>query len=142
MKNLFFFLVFLANMGMAYATIPGLPFAILVDTAYVSNDMHIELAYRVLVPFEKIHLSVHTSMDDLDAGCLSVGSNWKQASRDAKPVFLSGSPGKGRTSVPINLLTDEATHFNVFIAGGQFADKSDTAVYESFFLIFLRMCLK
>jgi len=46
------------------------------------------------------------------------------------PVLLSGNTGKSKTSVPISLSADEATHFNVFIAGGQFADKSDTVKYE------------
>ena len=118
MKNLFFFLVFLANMGMAYASIPVLPFAILVDTAYVSNDLHIELAYRVLVPFGKIHLTVHTSMDDLDA---------RQSTK--APLTLSGAAGVYKKRIPVNLPLDRVTEICILIEGVAFVNPSDSANY-------------
>jgi len=64
MKKLFFFLVCFTWASMVYATYDQRTLSIIVDTAYVSNELNIELEYRVLAPFSKIHLSVRTSMED------------------------------------------------------------------------------
>ena len=123
MKNLFFFLVFLANMGMIHATTPGLPFAILVDTAYVSNDLHIELTYRVWVPFGKVHLSVYTSMDDLDA---------RQSTK--APLTLSGAAGAYKKRIPVYLPQDRVAEICILIEGDGFVNRDDTDDCQSFFI--------
>jgi len=64
MKKVFFLLAFLAWAVMMYATDPALPTGIRIDTAYVANDLHIELEYSVLVPFGKVHLSAYSSEND------------------------------------------------------------------------------
>ena len=62
--------------------------AIVIDTIYISSGALV-VEYEVLRPFDQISLRVQSS--------------WEQATRDAKPVLLSGNTGKGRTSVPVRL---------------------------------------
>jgi len=89
--------------------------AIIIDTMYVSSESLV-IEYEILRPFDQVGLSVHSSRS--------------MESRDDKPVFLSGNVGKGRTSIPISLNSNQVTHFNVFLTGGQFVNKSDTADYH------------
>jgi len=81
-----------------YAVDPAPPPGIRVDTAYVANDMHVELEYSVLVPFGKDHLSAYTSVDDHAA---------RQNSN--VPITLAVSPGEGKTSLPFDLIVQQAT---------------------------------
>ena len=99
------------------ATEPGKLPAIVIDTLYMSSG-NLVVEYEALRPFERISLSVRSS--------------WESATKDAKPVLLSGNKGKGKTSVPVHLITDEAIHFNVFLTGGQFVNKGDSVKYEFF----------
>jgi len=95
----------------AIATKPGKLPAIVIDTLYEAKGSLV-VEYEVLRSFDRVHIIVQPSNDQTVRGVNN-------------PVSLSGNTGKNRTSVPISLMTDEATHFNVFITGGQFADKSD-----------------
>jgi len=90
MKNLILFLTFMMWLSVVNATTYSMPLSILIDTAYVSNDMHIELEYRVLTPFSKVNLYVVTRMDD-------------PAARQNTPPSLSGSMGTFKTRIPVNL---------------------------------------
>jgi len=38
-----------------------------------------------------------------DSISLSIQSSWDAAAKEAKPVLLSGNPGKGKASVPVSL---------------------------------------
>ena len=100
----------------ASATTPAdkLP-AIVIDTTYVSSEALV-VEYEVIRPFDHINLIVQPS--------------WKSATRVANPVLLSGNTGKSKTSVPVSLTTDQVTHFKVFLSGGQFTNKGDTADYN------------
>jgi len=89
--------------------------AIVIDTIYVSSGTLV-IEYEVLRPFDQVGLSVQSSRN--------------MAINDAKSVFLSGNTGKGKIGVPISLKTDQATHFNVFLLGGQFVNKADMADYH------------
>jgi len=109
-------IVSFAIRAMATSPIDKWP-AIVIDTIHVSSGALV-IDYEVLRPFDHVNLTIQSS--------------WSMALRDAKPVLLSGNPGKGRTSVPVHLITDEAIHFNVFIAGGQFANRDDTFEYDFF----------
>jgi len=118
MKKLIFSVLIAAHAIRAVATTPvdKLP-AIVIDTLYEAKGSFV-VEYEVLRPFDRVHLIVQPSND--------------QTVRGVNPVLLSGNTGKSKTSVPISLATDEATHFNVFIAGGQFADKGDIAEFNFF----------
>jgi len=89
--------------------------AIVIDTIYVSSGSLI-VSYEVLRPFDHVSLTVQAS--------------WSMALKDAKPVILSGSTGKGKASIPVGLTSDQVTHFNVFMTGGQFVNKGDTVDYQ------------
>ena len=102
---------------MATTPIDKLP-AIVIDTLYEARGALV-VEYEVFRPFDRVHLFVQPSYDQTVRGVNN-------------PVSLLGNTGKRRTSVPISLMTDEATYFNVFIAGSQFADKSDTLKYDFF----------
>ena len=69
-------------------------------------------------------------MRPFDQVSLSVRSNRGTSLRDAKPVLLSGNTGKGKTSVPVSLKNEQATQFDVFLTGGQFANRGDTVDYN------------
>ena len=116
MKKLVFSILIALFAICASATTPAdkLP-AIVIDTMYVSSEALV-VEYEVIRPFDHINLIVQPS--------------WKSATRVANPVLLSGNTGKGKTSVPISLITDQAVHFNVFISGRQFANIGDTADYH------------
>lgn len=45
MKRIFLFFVCFSWMGMAHATTPGPSLGILIDTAYVTNDLHVVLEH-------------------------------------------------------------------------------------------------
>jgi len=90
--------------------------AIVIDTIYVSKE-------ALVVEYEVIRQFDHISM--------SVRSSWSQTINGVNPILLSGRVGKGKTNVPISLATDDAVHFNVFIAGHQFVNKGDSAEYET-----------
>ena len=62
---------------------------IVIDTIYVSSESLI-VAYEALRPFDHVSLTVQAS--------------WSMALKDAKPVILSGSIGKGKASIPVSLL--------------------------------------
>lgn len=91
--------LFAINAG---ATTPKKLSAIVIDTLYHASGSFI-VEYDIVRPFEQI--------------CISVQSSWDLALKDAKPVILTGSVGKGKVSFPINLITEQAMHFNVFISG-------------------------
>ena len=116
MKKLIFTILIALFAMYAKATEPldKLP-AIVIDTIYVSSGALV-VEYEVLRPFDQVSLSVQ--------------SNWEQESRNVKPVSLSGSIGKGRTSIPVSLKIDKVTQFNVSLSGGQFANQGDTADYQ------------
>ena len=98
----FVFSILIASIAMcAIATEPvdKAP-AIVIDTLYEARGALV-IEYEVFRPFDRVLLTVPSSDD--------------QMVRGVHPVLLSGNTGKGRTSVPISLTTDEATNFNVFI---------------------------
>ena len=117
MKKIIFSILIATFAINAFATKPldKLP-AIVIDTIYVSSGALV-IEYEALRPFNQISLSVQSS--------------WEQATKNVQPVLLSGSTGKSKASVPINLITDQPIHFNVFLTGGQFVNKNDTADYHS-----------
>jgi len=90
--------------------------AVHIDTLYVLSGKLV-LEYEVIQPFD--HVS------------FSVGSNWDQTIKGVNPVLLSGNPGKDKISVPVNLIIDQVTHFNVSLTGLQFINKGDSAYYQS-----------
>ena len=79
--------------------------AIVIDTLYEKQGALV-VEYEVLRSFDRVHLTVQSS--------------WEQTIKDVIPILLSGNTGKGKANVAISLPTDEATHFNVCIAGHQF----------------------
>ena len=121
MKNLFVLLLCFAWSGMAYATDPAPPFGIRIDTAYVTNDLHIDLEYTVLVPFGKIHLSAYTSMDDAVA---------RQNSN--VPLTLSGAAGTYKKRIPVNLPQGQITVIMILLQGVDFVNRGDSANYPFF----------
>lgn len=120
MKRLITILVCILWYGMVHATEPALTLAIRIDTAYVSNDMHIELEYRVLVPFSKINLSVFTSMD---------ATNARQNTN--APLVLSGGLGTFRKRIPLNLPQDQIVEIVIQLKGDGFVNNSDSTNYAS-----------
>ena len=89
MKKLVFSILVATYTICANATEPvdRLP-AIVIDTIYVSKETLV-IEYEVLRPFDHVSLSVQSSRS--------------MASREARPVLLSGNTGKGKTSVPVSL---------------------------------------
>ena len=114
MKQFFLSIFLTASFAMnAVATDPLDKFpAIVIDTIYMSSGALV-VEYEVLRQFDQIHMNIQASR-----------------SQTINPVLLSGNTGKGKTSIPVSLITDQATCFNVFLKGGQFANKGDTADYH------------
>lgn len=100
----------------AIATEPCKLPAIFIDTLYVSTGA-LQIEYEVIRPFDHVRVYVHSS--------------WDLTSNEPKTVLLNGNTGKGKVSVPVNLITDQATFFNVFITGEGFINKDDSTNYES-----------
>lgn len=116
MKKLIFSILVMSFTISAIATEPCKLPAIIIDTLYESSGTLI-IEYDVFKPFDHINLCVQSS--------------WDLASDNVNPVLLSGKTGKNKTSVPINLITGQAIHFNVFLTGEKFANKEDSINYES-----------
>jgi len=116
-KHFFFFAIFLWS-GIAYATDPAPMLGIRIDTAYIANDMHIELEYSVLVPLGKVHLSVFTSVD---AHLARQNSN--------VPLTLSGVVGSYKRRVPVNLPQGQIVEFFIHLNGVEFANSADSTKY-------------
>ena len=115
MKNLILFLTFMMWLSVVNATTYSMPLSILIDTAYVSNDMHIELEYRVLTPFSKVNLYVLTSMDD------------PTARQNANlPLSLSGNVGSFKKRIPVNLPKDQIIEILVQLKGDGFVNQEDS----------------
>jgi len=92
----FIFSILIASFAIhAIATTKGKLPAILIDTLYMSAGSLV-VEYVVLRPFDRISLSVQCS--------------WETVTKDVKPVLLSGSSGKGKTYVPVDLIIDQAIH--------------------------------
>jgi len=120
MKKVNFLLAFFAWTVMMYATDPALPTGIRVDTAYVANDLHIELEYSVLVPFGKVYLSAYTSVDDTAARQSSI-----------LPVTLSGATGTYKRRIPVNLPLEQVAEILILLQGEGFTNRGDSAQYAS-----------
>ena len=89
MKKFLFTSFLIASFAIhAIATTPCRLPAVAIDTLYMLSGALV-VEYELIRPFD--HIS------------LGVGSNWVQASKDAKlVVLLSGNTGKSKVSVPVN----------------------------------------
>jgi len=119
MNRFFFILVCLSWLGLVHATTPGLPFGIRIDTAYVSNDLHIELEYSVLIPFGSVKMMICTSADDPAA------RQYANA-----PVALSRNAGTYRKRIPVYLPQDQITEILIHLSGDSFVNINDSAQYD------------